>query len=163
MPLDRSAARLKKRLEKKLHDWKQFVLHLYKLETCTYISLTAMYGLTAIDKILVAGWKHASFLCYSMGERWFLRILGPKLELPRSSAYSPYLKCLWFKQTTDHNESRAALFITDSNNHQLMSLIIVQIHHVVTLCLVKSCSLSAHYTVAYCRTVYVKYEWASAN
>ena len=28
-----------------------------------------MYGLTAIDKILVAGWKHASFLCYSMGAR----------------------------------------------------------------------------------------------
>ena len=31
------------------------VLHLCKLETCTYISLAAMYGLTAIDKLLVAG------------------------------------------------------------------------------------------------------------
>ena len=80
---------------KKLHDWKKCWLHLCKLETCTYISLAAMYGLTAIDKILVAGWKHASFLCYSMGARWFLRFLGPKLELPRSSAYSPYLRRLW--------------------------------------------------------------------
>ena len=61
------------------------VLHLCKLETCTYIPLAAMYGLTAIDTIFVAGWKHASFLCYSMGARWFLRFLGPKLELPRSS------------------------------------------------------------------------------
>ena len=95
MPLDRFAARLKKRLGKKLHDWKKIVLHLCKLETCTYISLAAMYGLTAIDTILVAGWKHASFLCYSMGVRWFLRFLGTKLELPRSSAYSPYLRCLW--------------------------------------------------------------------
>ena len=94
MPLDRFAARLKKRLGKKLHDWKKFMLHLCKLETCTYISLAAMYGLTAINKILVAGWKHASFLCYSMGARWFLRFLGPKLELPRSSAYSPYLRRL---------------------------------------------------------------------
>ena len=102
MPLDRFAARLKKRLEKKLHDWKQFWLHLCKLETCTYISLAAMYGLTAIDKILVAGWKHASFLCYSMGARWFLRFLGPKLELPRSSAYSPYLRRLWHKHTHVH-------------------------------------------------------------
>ena len=51
-----------------------------------------IYGLTAITKILVAGWKHASFLCYSMGARWFLRFLGPKLELPSMSAYSPYLK-----------------------------------------------------------------------
>ena len=67
MPLDRFAAWLKKRLEKKLHDWKKFVLHLCKLETCIYISLAAMYGLTTIDNILVAGWKHASFLCYSMG------------------------------------------------------------------------------------------------
>ena len=33
----------------------KFVLHLCKLETCIYISLAAMYGLTAIDKILVAG------------------------------------------------------------------------------------------------------------
>ena len=81
---------------KKLHDWKKCWLHLCKLETCTYISLAAMYGLTAIEKILVAGWKHASFLCYSMGARWFLRFLGPKLELPRSSAYSPYLRRLWF-------------------------------------------------------------------
>ena len=56
MPLvDRFAARLKKRLEKKLHDLKKIVLHLCKLETCTYISLAAMYGLTAIDTILVAG------------------------------------------------------------------------------------------------------------
>ena len=28
----------------------------------------------AITKILVAGRKHASFLCYSMGARWFLRL-----------------------------------------------------------------------------------------
>ena len=34
-----------------------------------------------------------------MGARWFLRFLGPKLELPRSSAYSPYLRCLWSSQT----------------------------------------------------------------
>ena len=43
------------------------LLHLCKLETCTYISLAAIYGLTAITKLLVAGWKYASFLCYSMG------------------------------------------------------------------------------------------------
>ena len=54
----------------------------------TYISLAAIYGLTVITKILVAGWKHASCLCYSMCARCFLRFLGPKLELPRSSAYS---------------------------------------------------------------------------
>ena len=30
-------------------------LHLCKLETCTYISLAAIYGLTAMTKILVAG------------------------------------------------------------------------------------------------------------
>ena len=106
MPLDRFAARLKKRLEKKLHDWKKIVLHLFKLETCTYISLAAMYGLTAIDKILVAGWKHASFLCYSMGVRRFLRILGPKLELPRSSAYSPYLRCLCAAHTPQTSVSK---------------------------------------------------------
>ena len=53
-----------------------------------------MYGLKAITKILVTGWKHASFLCYSMGARWFLRFLRPKLELPSMSAYSPYLRCL---------------------------------------------------------------------
>ena len=68
--------------KKKLHDRKFFDLHLCKLETYTYISLATIYGLTAITKILVAWWKHTSFLCYSMGARWFLRILGPKLELP---------------------------------------------------------------------------------
>ena len=55
VPLDRFAARLKKRLEKNYTTETKFVLHLSKLETCTYISLAAMYGLTAIDKILVAG------------------------------------------------------------------------------------------------------------
>ena len=54
-PLDRFAARLQKRLEKKLHDRKMCWLHLCKLETCTYISLAAIYGLTAITKMLVAG------------------------------------------------------------------------------------------------------------
>ena len=49
--------------------------------------------------MLVAGWKHASCLCYAMGARWFLRFLGPKLELPRSRAYSPYLRCLCFELT----------------------------------------------------------------
>ena len=66
-PLDRFAVRLKKRLEKKLHDRKAFCLHLCKLETCTYISLAAIYGLMAITQILVSGWKYARFLCYSMG------------------------------------------------------------------------------------------------
>ena len=80
---------------KKKHDRKKIDLHLCKLETYTYISLATIYELTAITKILVAGWKHASFLCYSMGARWFLRILGPKLELPSMSAYSPYLRRLW--------------------------------------------------------------------
>ena len=89
MPLDRSAVRLKKRLEKKLHDINFVWLHLCKLETCTYISLAAIYGLTANTKMLVAGWKHASFLCYSMVARWFLRFLGPKLELPSMSANRP--------------------------------------------------------------------------
>ena len=51
----RFAARLQKRLEKKLHDRKICWLHLCKLETCTYISLAAIYGLTAITKMLVAG------------------------------------------------------------------------------------------------------------
>ena len=85
-PLDRFAIRLKKWLAKKLHERKKIWLHLCKLEICTYISLAAIYGLTAITKILVAGWKHDSFLCYSMGARWFLRFLGPKLELPSMSA-----------------------------------------------------------------------------
>ena len=98
-PLDRFAVRLKKWLAKKLHDRQKCWLHLCKLEICTYISLAAIYGLTAITKILVAGWKHASFLCYSMGARWFLRFLGPKLELPSMSAYSPYLRCLWTDPT----------------------------------------------------------------
>ena len=112
MPLDRFAARLKKRPEKKLSDWKKIVLHLCKLETCTYISLAAMYGLTAIDNILVAGWKHASFLSYSMGVRWFLRFLGPKLELPRSSAYSPYLRCLWVRVTKTRINQKKCSFDT---------------------------------------------------
>ena len=34
-----------------------------------------------------------------MGARWFLRILGPKLELPSMSAYSPYLRRLWVRET----------------------------------------------------------------
>ena len=34
---------------------KKMCLQLCKLETCTYISLAAMYGLTAIDTSLVAG------------------------------------------------------------------------------------------------------------
>ena len=55
VPLDRFAARLKKRLGKNYTTETKFVLHLCKLETCTYISLAAMYGLTAITKILVAG------------------------------------------------------------------------------------------------------------
>ena len=92
--IDRFAIRLKKWLAKKLHDRKKIWLHLCKLEICTYISLAAIYGLTAITKISVAGWKHASFPCYSMGARWFLRFLGPKLELPSMSAYSPYLRRL---------------------------------------------------------------------
>ena len=85
-------------VKKKLHDINFFDLHLCKLETYTYISLATIYGLTAITKILVAGWKHASFLCYSMGARWFLRILfrWPKLELPSMSAYSPYLRRLCY-------------------------------------------------------------------
>ena len=33
---------------------KKFGLRLYKLETCTYISLAAIYRLTAITKMLVA-------------------------------------------------------------------------------------------------------------
>ena len=52
---------------KKLHGIIFFFLHLCKQETCTYISLAAIYGLSAINTILVAGWKHASFLCYSTG------------------------------------------------------------------------------------------------
>ena len=86
-----------KMADKKTTRQKQFWLHLCKLEICTYISLAAIYGLTAITKILVAGWKHASFLCYSMGARWFLRFLGPKLELPSMSAYSPSLRRLWLQ------------------------------------------------------------------
>ena len=96
MPLDRFAARLKKRLEINLHDWNKFVLHLCKLETYLHFTRSNIW---AIDNNLVAGWKHASFLCYSMGARWFLRFLGPKLELPRSSTYSPYLRCLWLVHT----------------------------------------------------------------
>ena len=63
--------------------------------------VAAIYWLTAINTILVAWWKHASCLCYSIGARWFLRFLGSKLELPRTSAYSPYLRCLWFKLTVN--------------------------------------------------------------
>ena len=88
--------------KKKLHDRINCDVHLCKLETYTYISLATIYGLTAITKILVAGWKHASFLCYSMGVRWFLRILGPKLELPSMSADSPYLRRLWPKAYRCH-------------------------------------------------------------
>ena len=106
-PLDRFAVRLKKWLAKKVHDRKQILLHLCKLEICTYISLAAIYGLTAITKIL-AGWKHASFLCYSMGVRWFLRFLGPKLELPRSSAYSPYLRRLCYTHTSHAGRVRCS-------------------------------------------------------
>ena len=74
--------------KKTTRDKKKCWLHLCKLETCTYISLAAIYELRAITKILVAGWKHAGCLCYLMGARWFLRFLGPKLELPSMSAYS---------------------------------------------------------------------------
>ena len=87
-PLDRFAARLQKRLEKQLQDRKICWLHLCKLETCTYISLAAIYGLTAITKMLVAGWKHASFLCYSSG----------------STRDSP--RCFIFRATGQENRTR---------------------------------------------------------
>ena len=105
------------------------MLHLCKLETCTYISLAAMYGLTAIDKILVAGWKHTSFLCYSMGARWFLCFLGPKLELPRSSAYSPYLRRLW-PHWTEHQSHHHALETRYQlhNNTYYCTKLLTQLH-----------------------------------
>ena len=115
----------KKCLEKKLHDIKKCWLHLFKPETCTYISLAAIYGLTAITKMLVAGWKYARFLCYSMGARWFLRFLGPKLELPSMSAYSPYLRCLWIQLTvlscTDRHTVGSILQSGAFNALELMS------------------------------------------
>ena len=40
---------------KKTTRLKKILSHLCKLETCSYISLAAIYGLTAITKILVAG------------------------------------------------------------------------------------------------------------
>ena len=50
----RFAVRLKKTVGKNLHKIICCLL-LCKLETCTYISLAAMYGLTAINISLVAG------------------------------------------------------------------------------------------------------------
>ena len=41
-PLDRFAARLKKRLEKKLHDWKKIVLHLCELDTVVPVFSTPL-------------------------------------------------------------------------------------------------------------------------
>ena len=73
---------------KKIHDRKICWLHLCKLETCTYISLAAIYGLTAITKMLVAGWKHASFPCYSNG----------------STRDSP--RCFIFRATGQENRTR---------------------------------------------------------
>ena len=55
MPLDRFAVQLKKWRGKKLHNVDQNVVDHCKLETCTYISFTAISGLTAIDNNLVAG------------------------------------------------------------------------------------------------------------
>ena len=130
-PLDRFAVRLKKLLEKKLHDRKTFWLHLCKLEICTYISLAAIYGLTAITKILVAGWKYARFLCYSMGVRWFLRFLGPKLELPRMSAYSPYLRCLCLIVTDQLRDTVTDLDQLSQDSHRFVSLLSRDIIHAV--------------------------------
>ena len=45
----------KKRLEKKLCNVNKNGIDYCKLKTCTYILFTAIWGLTAIDKILVAG------------------------------------------------------------------------------------------------------------
>ena len=55
MLLDGFAVRLKKTAEKKLHNGNKNVLDYCKIQTCTYISFAAIYGLTAIDNILVAG------------------------------------------------------------------------------------------------------------
>ena len=55
MLLDGFAVRLKKTAEKKLHNGNKNVLDYGKIQTCTYISFAAIYGLTAIDNILVAG------------------------------------------------------------------------------------------------------------
>ena len=43
------------RLEKKLSNVNQNGIDYCKLMTCTYNSFTAIWGLTAIDKILIAG------------------------------------------------------------------------------------------------------------
>ena len=45
----------KKRLGKKLNNINQNGIYYYKLKTCTYNSFAATWGLTAIDKISVAG------------------------------------------------------------------------------------------------------------
>ena len=45
----------KKRLGKKPSNINQNGIDYCKLKTCTYISFPAIWGLTAIDKILVAG------------------------------------------------------------------------------------------------------------
>ena len=59
---------------KKLHNINKNVLDHCKIETCIYISV-------AIDTILVAGQKHASYFQWVRAD-----FLGPKLQLPRSSA-----------------------------------------------------------------------------
>ena len=46
-------------LEKKLRNINQNEIDYCRLEICTYILFAATYGITAIDTILVAGWKHA--------------------------------------------------------------------------------------------------------
>ena len=63
-----------------------------QLNTCNYNSFATIWGLTAIDKILVAGWKHAS--CLSVRRFWcFLR---PKLGL----LYLSFCRC-YIETTTN--------------------------------------------------------------
>ena len=70
--------------------WQKNLLVTFMQTRDMYLHFTtaAIYGLTAITKMLVAGWKHASFLCYSSG----------------STRDSP--RCFIFRATGQENRTR---------------------------------------------------------
>ena len=112
----------KKRLGKKLSNINQNGIDYCKLKPCTYNSFAAICGLTAIDTILVAGWKHASCLC----ARRFLCFLGPKLGW----LYLSFCGC-YIETTTNTHYSEVfhvdwcncrSLIITDSHPNDLQSI-----------------------------------------
>ena len=107
---------------KKLSNVNKNGIHYCQLKTCTYNSFAAIWRLTAIDKILVAWWKHAS--CRVARRFWCF--LGPKLGLLYLHFYRCYIETItntryWEVFPVDWCSCRS-LLITDSRPNNLQSI-----------------------------------------